>query len=63
MQLKHGKAVASRNVGSTAAWTLPQEVFTMETKRFLIPVVGTLVTATLVGAMAAAAAAGNLKLT
>ena len=42
MQLKHGKAVASRNVGSAAAWTLPQEVFTMETKRFLIPVVAAL---------------------
>ena len=42
MQLKHGKAVASRNIGSVAAWTLPQEVFTMETKRFLIPVVAAL---------------------
>jgi len=42
MQLKHEKAVASRNVGSAAAWSLPQEVFTMETKRFLIPVVAAL---------------------
>jgi len=42
MQLKDGKAVASRNVGSAAAWTLPQEVFTMETRRFLIPVVAAL---------------------
>jgi hypothetical protein len=42
MQLKHGKAVGSHNVGSAATWTLPQEVFTMETKRFLIPVVAAL---------------------
>jgi hypothetical protein len=42
MQLMREKAVASRNVGSAAAWTLPQEVFTMETKRFLIPAVAAL---------------------
>jgi hypothetical protein len=42
MQLKHEKAVASRNVGSAAAWALPQEVFTMQTKRFLIPAVAAL---------------------
>ncbi len=42
MQLMGEKAVASRNVGSAAAWSLPQEVFTMETKRFLIPVVAAL---------------------
>jgi hypothetical protein len=42
MQLKHEKAVASRNVGSAAAWALPQEVFTMQIKRFLIPAVAAL---------------------
>ena len=42
MQLKHEEAVALRNVGCAAAWALPQEVFTMQTKRFLIPAVAAL---------------------
>jgi hypothetical protein len=42
MQLKHEEAVASRNVGFAVAWALPQEVFTMQIKRFLIPAVAAL---------------------
>ncbi|MGA8769351.1 MAG: hypothetical protein WB610_03065, partial [Rhodomicrobium sp.] len=42
MQSKHEEAVASRNVGFAVAWALPQEVFTMQIKRFLIPAVAAL---------------------
>ena len=42
VQSKHEKAVASRSVGSAAAWALPHEVLTMQIKRFLIPVVAAL---------------------